>query len=59
MISPNEVFDIVYHSLLVKNKKGEGKGGLKERWEGGALNFLPFNGEGGLFERGGLIEDLQ
>ena len=26
---------------------------------GGALNVLPFNGEGGLFERGGLIEDLQ
>ena len=54
------LINIVYHSLLVKNKKGEGKGGLKERWEGGgALNFLPFNGEGGLFERGSLIEDLR
>ena len=57
------LINIVYHSLLVKNKKGEGKGGLEREMGGGgaAINFLPFNGgEGrGLFERGGLIEDLQ
>ena len=57
------LINIVYHSLLVKNKKGEGKGGLeREMGVGADINFLPFNGGGGgrgLFERGGLIEDLQ
>ena len=55
------LINIVYHSLLVKNKKGEGKGGLEREMGGGAaINFLPFNGGGrGLFEGGGLIEDLQ
>ena len=52
-----------YHSL-VKNKTGEGKGGLKETgglfkiffpWIGGGL----LAGGGGLFEIEGFIEDLQ
>ena len=38
----------VYHSLLVKNKKGEGRAGLKrEMGGGGAINFLLLNGGGG------------
>ena len=42
------LINIVYHSLLVKNKKGEGKGGLEREMGGGAaINFLPFNGGGG------------
>ena len=42
------LINIVYHSLLVKNKKGEGKGGLeREMGVGAAINFLPFNGGGG------------
>ena len=53
------LINTVYHSLLVKNKKGEEKAGLKrEMGGGGAINFLPLNG-GGLFEREGLMEDLQ
>ena len=42
------LINIVYHSLLVKNKKGEGKGGLEREMGGGgaAINFLPFNGGG-------------
>ena len=54
------LINTVYHSLLVKNKKGEEKAGLKREMGGGggAINFLPLNG-GGLFEREGLMEDLQ
>ena len=39
----------------MKNNKGGGGGG-----EGGLFTFLPHNKRGGgLFERGGLIEDLR
>ena len=50
------MIDTVYH-LWVKNNKGEGREGLKER--GSLLTFLPWNGGGGgrLLERGSLIED--
>ena len=60
-ISPNEVLqswliNTVYH-LLVKNKKGEERGGLKEKR--GLLTFFAWKeGGGDLFERAGLIEDL-
>ena len=41
------LINTVYHSLLVKNKKGEGKAGLKrEMGGGGAINFLLLNGGG-------------
>ena len=42
------LINTVYHSLLVKNKKGEGKAGLKREMGGGgvALNFLLLNGGG-------------
>ena len=48
------LINIVYHSLLVKNKKGEGKGGLKERWEGGGglLTFFPLMGRGAYLREG-------
>ena len=39
----------------MKNKDG-GKGGLNR--EGGLINFPPLK-RGGLFERGGLTEDLR
>ena len=60
-ISPNEVLqswliNTVYH-LLVKNKKGEERGGgLKEKR--GLLTFFAWKEGGDLFERAGLIEDL-
>ena len=44
-----------YH-LLVKNNKGEGKGGLKER--GGLINFLPLKREGLLETIKGLIWEV-
>ena len=41
----------------MKNKDwGSGRGGLNR--EGGLINFPPLK-RGGLFERGGLIEDLR
>ena len=46
------MIDTVYH-LWVKNNKGEGREGLKER--GSLLTFFPCTGRGG----GGLIEDLR
>ena len=66
-INQNEVFKsrltTVYHSL-VKNKKGEGKGGLKETGGGFFNFFFPSNrgwliSGGGLFEWEGFIDDLQ
>ena len=46
------MIDTVYH-LWVKNNKGEGREGLKER--GSLLTFFPCKSGGG----GGLIEDLR
>ena len=42
------LINIVYHSLLVKNKKGEGKGGLEREMGGGGrlLTFFPLMGGG-------------
>ena len=45
------LINIVYHSLLVKNKKGEGKGGLEREMGGGGgrlLTFFPLMGGEGL-----------
>ena len=41
----------------MKNK-GWGRGGLNREGGGGLINFPPLK-RGGLFERGGLIEDLR
>ena len=47
----------VYH-LLMKNKKGEGRGFKKRERE--LVNFLPLKrGRGSLLEKGGLKEDLR
>ena len=54
-ISPHEVLqswliNLVYH-LISEEQIGKGGGGL--------LTFFPWLEGGGLFERGGLIEDLR
>ena len=49
-ISPNKGLSRDWLIRLVKNKKGGGEGGLKER---GIINFLPLNGGGGgILDRG-------
>ena len=48
------MIDTVYH-LWVKNNKGEGREGLKER--GSLLTSPKMGGGGRLLERGSLIED--
>ena len=58
-ISTNEVLrswliNTVYY-LLVKNNEEEGRGAKKG---GGIINFIPLK-RGGLFERGGFIENLR
>ena len=52
------IANTVYH-LLMKNKKGEGRGFKKRERE--LVNFLPLKRGGGgeLVREGGLIEDLR